>query len=143
MSTYSKKLKSPHWQKMRLKVMQRDKFTCKLCNDTETTLNVHHKYYEDGREPWEYPMNALITLCEHCHFEVTRLTKETNYPYEAFRIFKSANWANESRIMFIYFDLMVNMRIYNREDEFLIGYLIEPRKCAAIIKLLKNATKYV
>ncbi len=30
-------------------------------------LNIHHKYYVQGREPWEYPNEALITLCEDCH----------------------------------------------------------------------------
>lgn len=30
-------------------------------------LNVHHKYYMQGLKPWEYPNDALITLCEDCH----------------------------------------------------------------------------
>lgn len=30
-------------------------------------LNVHHKYYIQDRKPWEYPDEALITLCESCH----------------------------------------------------------------------------
>lgn len=32
-----------------------------------STLHVHHKYYEPGKKPWEYPDEALITLCESCH----------------------------------------------------------------------------
>jgi hypothetical protein len=35
-------------------------------------LHVHHKYYENGNEPWEYANNALITLCEKCHNEEPR-----------------------------------------------------------------------
>lgn len=30
-------------------------------------LNVHHQYYVQGLKPWEYPDDALITLCEDCH----------------------------------------------------------------------------
>ena len=30
-------------------------------------LNIHHKYYVRGRKPWEYPNDALITLCQECH----------------------------------------------------------------------------
>jgi hypothetical protein len=32
-------------------------------------LNVHHLYYQDGMLPWEYPREALVTLCQECHFE--------------------------------------------------------------------------
>lgn len=30
-------------------------------------LNIHHKYYIRGKEPWEYTNDALVTLCEDCH----------------------------------------------------------------------------
>jgi hypothetical protein len=47
--------------------MGRDKFTCQSCRDALSTLNVHHRYYEKGKSPWEYPESALVTLCEKCH----------------------------------------------------------------------------
>lgn len=47
--------------------MERDDFTCVSCNDTESTLNVHHCYYESGLEPWDYSETSLVTLCEACH----------------------------------------------------------------------------
>jgi hypothetical protein len=65
--TYSEKLRDPRWQKKRLEVMQRDNFTCQLCDDKDTTLNVHHCYYDRGKNPWEYDIASLITLCENCH----------------------------------------------------------------------------
>ncbi len=68
---YAEKLKHPKWQKMRLKILERDKWKCKLCGDTETTLHVHHKYYKKDNEPWDYPEDSLITLCEGCHQEET------------------------------------------------------------------------
>ncbi|PSR54882.1 hypothetical protein AHMF7605_15920 [Adhaeribacter arboris] len=33
-------------------------------------LHVHHKYYQDELLPWEYPNDALTTLCWHCHKEL-------------------------------------------------------------------------
>jgi hypothetical protein len=64
---YSEKLKDPRWQRLRLKVMNRDNFKCQICGDTENTLHVHHLKYELYKEPWEYEINALKTLCESCH----------------------------------------------------------------------------
>ena len=68
---YLKKFKDPRWQKMRLEVLSRDEFTCQLCFDSESTLNVHHRYYEANKDPWEYPLESLVTLCETCHEEET------------------------------------------------------------------------
>jgi hypothetical protein len=31
------------------------------------SLQVHHKYYVLGNEPWEYNNEALVTLCNECH----------------------------------------------------------------------------
>ena len=64
---YSEKLKDPRWQKKRLEVMERDKFRCLSCGDEKSTLAVHHLYYVSGRNPWQYPMWSLQTLCEGCH----------------------------------------------------------------------------
>jgi len=64
---YSEKLKDPRWQKKRLEIMNRDKWTCQKCGDDETTLNVHHRIYLSNTDPWDYPGELLITLCENCH----------------------------------------------------------------------------
>ena len=66
---YSDKLKDPRWQKMRLKVLERDDWCCQNCFDSENTLHVHHRYYEQGNDPWDYPLEALVTLCATCHAE--------------------------------------------------------------------------
>lgn len=65
--TYAEILKHPFWQKKRLQIFERDNFTCQHCSDKFTTLQVHHKYYTPDTMPWEYPDEALITLCELCH----------------------------------------------------------------------------
>jgi hypothetical protein len=64
---YSDKLRDPRWQKKRLEIMQRDEFSCQLCGDTESPLNVHHYFYEKNNEPWDYNSEDLVTVCESCH----------------------------------------------------------------------------
>lgn len=64
---YLEKLKDPRWQKKRLEILQRDEWTCKICFDGESTLHVHHRYYTYGADPWDYPNEALVTLCHACH----------------------------------------------------------------------------
>ena len=52
---------------MRLQVFERDKWTCRTCDATDKTLHVHHVFYRPGREPWDYPLWAFLTLCAECH----------------------------------------------------------------------------
>lgn len=56
--------------------MQRDEFCCRMCCSEETTLNVHHRSYEKGRAPWDYPLTNFVTLCEVCHNRVTNVNKQ-------------------------------------------------------------------
>ena len=69
MSNYSEKLKDPRWQRKRLEVLNRDNFQCYHCFSKEKTLHVHHKYYSPGKNVWEYPIEALVTLCSECHHD--------------------------------------------------------------------------
>lgn len=73
---YSELLKDPRWQKLRLKILERDNWECRSCGETEKTLHVHHNYYEKGRSPWEYHIDSLIALCVDCH------EKESNRRHE-------------------------------------------------------------
>jgi hypothetical protein len=59
--------KSPEWQKKRLEILQRDEFTCQVCGDKESQLNVHHRIYFKDTKVWAYDNHLLITLCELCH----------------------------------------------------------------------------
>lgn len=69
--SYKDQLKSPEWQKKRLKIFERDNFTCQLCLDTEEQLHVHHKSYDKNTKAWEYDDDRLITLCATCHDGIT------------------------------------------------------------------------
>jgi hypothetical protein len=65
--TYAEKLKDPRWQRLRLQIFERDKWTCRKCRNTRRSLAVHHTYYAEGLDPWDYPPKSLKTLCEDCH----------------------------------------------------------------------------
>lgn len=65
--TYSDKLKDPKWQKVRLQVLERDDWRCRICDIGTKTLHIHHNFYQQNREPWDYPFDSLITLCFECH----------------------------------------------------------------------------
>ncbi len=67
MPSYSEKLKDPRWQKRRLKVLEKHRWTCEDCGGTASTLEVHHCYYITGRQPWEYDDDLLMCLCSCCH----------------------------------------------------------------------------
>jgi 5-methylcytosine-specific restriction endonuclease McrA len=66
-TAYQQLLRDPRWQKRRLEVFARDKWTCQECRTTTKELQVHHQWYVHGKMPWEVPMQALVTLCVGCH----------------------------------------------------------------------------
>jgi hypothetical protein len=72
---YAEKLKDPRWQKMRLSILDRDEWKCVKCHDENSTLHIHHRYYEWNKDPWSYRPETLVTLCEECHAEETELLK--------------------------------------------------------------------
>lgn len=81
MSKYSDLLKHPNWQKKRLDILNRDKWTCKGCGSKENTLHVHHFTYQKNNKPWEYENDNFITLCEICHNEEESFLKGENFTF--------------------------------------------------------------
>ena len=122
MKTYSQKLLSPKWQKKRLQILNRDKFTCRLCKDDQTELHVHHLEYHKDCEPWEYENKLLITLCKHCHSEVEDLKNESDFDFNNLKLIKFNNWTTEGVVYFIQYSDHVLMRIYGKNMEFVCGY---------------------
>lgn len=41
-------------------------------------MHVHHTYYQEGLDPWEYPKESLQTLCWDCH---EKLHENTDIPH--------------------------------------------------------------
>lgn len=68
---YDALLHDERWYNKRRIILERDNHKCQWCGKT-TNLQVHHKYYNKYPnnthvEPWNYPDDALITLCDDCH----------------------------------------------------------------------------
>jgi len=84
MKKYSDKLKDPRWQKLRLKVFDRDNWQCCECGDDCSTLHVHHLTYKHGKEPWEYEESNFKTLCENCHDKIHKPKKSEKVPEPIF-----------------------------------------------------------
>jgi hypothetical protein len=75
MSDFWEKYKDPRWQRRRLEIMHNADFSCEGCGSKSSTLNVHHKLYRKGFNPWDYNNLELMCLCEDCH-EAWHLMKE-------------------------------------------------------------------
>lgn len=82
--TYSQKLRDPRWQKKRLEIFERDGWKCFGCESKDKTLNVHHKYYVVGRDPWEYPDFCYVSLCDTCHRTAQDIYSSDLYQFEKF-----------------------------------------------------------
>lgn len=93
---YAEKLKDPRWKAKREEILRRDNYTCRGCGAKDPDppepeedgyvpedldspepiiLEVHHKWYEWGKDPWDYPGSCLITLCDMCHDTETAYQK--------------------------------------------------------------------
>jgi hypothetical protein len=76
MKTYSEKLRDPRWQRKRLKILERDNFTCRLCSNDKMELHIHHIEYEEN--PWESDNLNLITYCKVCHKNI-EISKKSDF----------------------------------------------------------------
>lgn len=64
-STYKER-----WNSFRAEVIELDGRVCTRCGrgpEEYAVLQVHHKKYIHGRDPWEYPYELCETLCKGCH----------------------------------------------------------------------------
>ena len=120
--SYEEKLKHPLWQKKRLQILNRDKWKCKLCKDSETTLHVHHIDYEGKSNPWDVSNKNLVTLCQHCHHEVEILKDDNDF--EKIIIEKIA-WNSGDYTMMIYAWSLgsVNYKIYRSNGSLVHSFI--------------------
>jgi 5-methylcytosine-specific restriction endonuclease McrA len=86
-SFYSQKLRNGKWQRRRLEILERDNFCCRACFD-ENNLSVHHVKYLKKHDPWDYPDDYLITLCDDCHEEWHRIFDKNENPGRTFLVSK-------------------------------------------------------
>ena len=82
MPTYQEKLRDKRWQIKKTEILSRDKFKCQshYCKSPENaSLEVHHLDYIPDIEPWDYPNDMLITLCNPCHQKEQERPKEEKH----------------------------------------------------------------
>lgn len=66
---YWQQLQDPRWQEARLRILERAGFRCEVCSEKPEWegLEIHHRYYQKGLMAWEYPPEALVSVCKKCH----------------------------------------------------------------------------
>lgn len=82
--TYAELLRRPEWHIRREQIFRLAGYKCEDCgrcregcerceyhDDFADRLECHHRYYQRGKKPWEYPDVALLCLCRQCHEERT------------------------------------------------------------------------
>lgn len=121
---YATNLLDPRWQKKKASICERDKWICQLCQDDTAPLHVHHRVSIPGYEPWDYPDDKLITLCDNCHIAVTRII-ENNFPDSISRViadatvalnFSQAQWRKE------YYQMLLDK--YQLAQEYINSYFL-------------------
>ena len=64
MTSFAAKFKDPRWLRRREEIIAAADYQCQDCGATDTdALDVHICYFEQGREPWEYPDEAYRCVC--------------------------------------------------------------------------------
>lgn len=137
MPTYSEKLKDPRWQKLRLKVLERDNFSCVVCGSADKMLHVHHSKY--SKEPWSAPLENLHTLCEECHAHLEKLINDVReaslFDPFAGTVYSCLHFYQDGKIV----ELAIILLMFKKHPEFFRGvhrialairYSNEPEKIA-------------
>lgn len=99
---YRKLLRHPNWFKRRSQILKLDKNCCINCGRKQH-LHIHHLYYEYNRVPWDYPDNALVTLCSICHdkehdnIDIKEFTKDNKKSPSFFPLFSRTHKSKPNR----------------------------------------------
>jgi hypothetical protein len=135
---YSELLTDPRWQKKRLEILERDKWTCQFCGDIETTLHVHHKEYLRGKKPWEYEDANFQTLCKNCH----TITEDSKTHIVIYSIF-AVRYSKESVSFFVAAKHIDSgegvISVYNKAgDSVTLDHVITTEVMKKLIKSIPN-----
>jgi 5-methylcytosine-specific restriction endonuclease McrA len=71
--TYAEKLADVRWKRKRDEMLRRSNYTCCECGAPLVSgtmdLQVHHVVYISCLEPWDYPDELLLVVCDWHHRE--------------------------------------------------------------------------
>ena len=65
--TYAERLEDPRWKAKSLEIIRKNFGICFHCGNVPAFPEVHHRWYERGKEPWEYPDCCYAVYCGECH----------------------------------------------------------------------------
>jgi hypothetical protein len=87
MTAYKKKLQDQRWLTKRAEILIRDKHTCQHpgCSKSDG-LQIHHTDYIPSIDPWDYPNDMLLTLCQLHHGKELHRKKVENQLFTAFKM---------------------------------------------------------
>lgn len=137
--TYAEKLLDPRWQKKRLEILDRDHFTCQLCDDTTTTLHIHHLKYNPNRDPWDIANEFLITYCKHCHLVIERKVRAE---YPLLKVIKLHATESLFILALIYYSIQSVEIFYFSDEEIVEAQIIPFDFIEQINNYLKNQPFY-
>ena len=122
----------PRWQRVRLRIMERDKFECQACLRADKTLHVHHKVYEKKKKIWDASDSDLGTLCEECHARCEKMVSGIRRRADEMILYMSAYTDEgespeenfiESFLRFLEFNPSIPANAYNQAYETVIGIM--------------------
>ena len=71
--TYAEKLRDVRWKRRRDELLKQANYTCCQCPQPLMTgtmdLQVHHVVYIPSLDPWDYPNELLLVVCDRHHRE--------------------------------------------------------------------------
>ena len=71
--TYAEKLRDVRWKRRRDDLLRRSNYTCCECGTPLISgtmdLQVHHVVYIAALDPWQYPDELLVVVCDWHHRE--------------------------------------------------------------------------
>jgi len=73
---YREKLEDKRWKEFSRSIKERRGGGCQSCRRTDLGLQVHHIFYETGRDPWDYGDEDVVVLCGPCHKELHEQLKK-------------------------------------------------------------------
>lgn len=97
---YAEMLKDPRWKRKSKEIKEWDRNVCQLCGDN-SNLQVHHLCYDKGKEPWDYPRRALVTLCSNCHQRTHEYDKQFNNNFNNLVVKLGKNGVSKATILMI------------------------------------------
>ena len=80
--TYAEKLRDVRWKRRRDELIRRANYTCCECGQPLTSgtmdLQVHHVVYISCLDPWDYPDELLLVVCD-CHHKERQAVEQAIY----------------------------------------------------------------